>query len=80
MSISPRPSEATVSAPPLYKPEAAAAALDIGRSKLFELIAAGEIETVQIGRSRRVPAAALEKFVARLRGTHADAALAPSGA
>ncbi len=52
----------------LYRPEAAAAALGIGRSKLFELIAAGHIETVQIGRSRRIPAQALEQYVARLRG------------
>ncbi len=51
----------------LYKPEAAAAQLGIGRSKLFELIAAGEIETVQIGRSRRVPAESLTAYVARLR-------------
>lgn len=56
-----------MSATLLYKPEAAAAALGIGRSKLFELIAEGEIETVQIGRSRRVPAQALEDYVARLR-------------
>ena len=54
--------------PLLYKPELAAEHLGIGRSKLFELIAAHEIETVQIGRSRRVPAQALEDYVARLRG------------
>lgn len=53
--------------PLLYKPEAAAEAIGVGRSKLFELIAAGQIETVQIGRSRRVPAQALEDYVARLR-------------
>jgi excisionase family DNA binding protein len=58
----------------LYKPEAAASALGIGRSKLFELIAAGEIETVQIGRSRRVPAQALEEYVARLRQQQMTAA------
>lgn len=51
----------------LYKPEAAAELLAIGRSKLFELIAHGEIETVSIGRSRRIPAQALEDYVARLR-------------
>ncbi len=51
----------------LYKPEAAAAQLGIGRSKMFQLMAEGLIETVQIGRSRRVPAAALENYVARLR-------------
>ncbi len=53
--------------PLLYKPEAAAAALGIGRSKFFELVAAGEIETVRIGRSRRVPAQAIEAYVAQLR-------------
>ncbi len=58
----------------LYKPEAAAAQLGIGRSKLFELIAAGEIETVQIGRSRRVPTEALESYVARLRRQQATSA------
>jgi excisionase family DNA binding protein len=51
----------------LYKIEASAGALGIGRSKMFELITRGEIETVQIGRSRRVPAQALEDYVARLR-------------
>ncbi len=55
--------------PLLYKPEPAAEALGIGRSKLFELIAAGEIETVQIGRSRRIPRAALEAYVQRLQTT-----------
>lgn len=63
-----------MSAPLLYKPEAAAAALGIGRSKTFELIAAGELETVQIGRSRRVPAQALEDYVARLRQRQTTAA------
>ncbi len=53
--------------PLLYKPEAAAGVLGIGRSKLFELIAADQIETVQIGRSRRIPAQALEDYVDRLR-------------
>ncbi|MCW2608730.1 MAG: helix-turn-helix protein [Frankiales bacterium] len=56
----------------LYKPEAAAAALGIGRSKFFELISTGQIETVQIGRSRRIPAQALEDYVARLRGAVAQ--------
>lgn len=51
----------------LYKPEVAASALGIGRSKIFELFADGQIETVQIGRSRRVPADALVAYVERLR-------------
>ena len=43
----------------------AAALLGIGRSKLYELLAAGELPIVRIGRSVRVPAAALEQWVER---------------
>jgi excisionase family DNA binding protein len=45
----------------------AASALHIGRSKLYELIASGELEVVHIGRSVRVPRAAIEAFVEQLR-------------
>ncbi len=45
----------------------AARVLGIGRSTLYELIAAGEIEVVHIGRSARVPVAALHEFVERCR-------------
>jgi excisionase family DNA binding protein len=45
----------------------AARVLGIGRSSLYELIAAGEIEVVHIGRSARVPLAALHEFVDRCR-------------
>jgi excisionase family DNA binding protein len=58
----------------LYRPEAAAQALGISRSTFFELIAAGQIETVKIGRSRRVPAQAIEDYVARLRAGNPAAA------
>jgi excisionase family DNA binding protein len=51
----------------LYKPEDAAAVLGIGRSKVFELMATGALESVQIGRSRRVPRAACVEYVERLR-------------
>lgn len=51
----------------LLKPEQASAQLGIGRAKMFELIASGTIESVKIGRCRRVPAEALEAYVARLR-------------
>jgi excisionase family DNA binding protein len=50
----------------LLRPERAAEVLGIGRSKLYELLAAGEIESVRIGRSRRVPVVAIEEYVARL--------------
>ena len=51
----------------LLKPEEAAEVLGIGRSTLYELLAAGHIESVQIGRSRRIPMAALDEYVQRLR-------------
>ncbi|MHB8465605.1 MAG: helix-turn-helix domain-containing protein [Acidimicrobiales bacterium] len=45
----------------------AARMLSIGRSKAYELIAAGELEVVHIGRAARVPLTSLETFVRRLR-------------
>jgi len=53
--------------PILLAPERAAERLDIGRTKVFELIATGELESVRIGRARRIPLAALEAYVDRLR-------------
>ncbi len=47
--------------------EEAAKRLSIGRTKAFELIAKGELESVMIGRARRIPVQALEPFVAALR-------------
>lgn len=38
------------------------------RSKMYELLASGEIESVKIGKRRLIPEEALENFVARLRG------------
>ncbi len=48
-------------------PEEAADVLSIGRSKLYELLGEGVLESVAIGACRRVPSAALEQFVERLR-------------
>jgi excisionase family DNA binding protein len=58
----------------LLRPEEAAEVLAIGRNKVFELLAAGELESVRVGGSRRVPMACLVEFVARLR--HAGSAAA----
>jgi excisionase family DNA binding protein len=51
----------------LLRPQEAADALGISRSKLYELLRAGEVESVCIARSRRVPVDALNDYVARLR-------------
>lgn len=47
--------------------EEAAEALGIGRSKVYELMAAGLLDSVKIGSSRRVPAEALQEYVLSLR-------------
>jgi excisionase family DNA binding protein len=50
----------------LLKPEEAAMVLGVSRSTLYELLAAGAVESVHIGKSRRVPVTALERYVERL--------------
>ena len=47
----------------LLRPEEAARVLGIGRSKVYELLAAGELPVVRIGRATRIPAAALQRWV-----------------
>jgi excisionase family DNA binding protein len=39
--------------------------LSISRSSLYELMALGEILSIKVGRSRRVPSASIDAFVAR---------------
>jgi excisionase family DNA binding protein len=46
--------------------EEAAAVLGVGRSLMFELIAAGEVATVRVGRLRRVRPEDLRSYVDRL--------------
>ena len=56
----------------LLKPEEAAEMLSIGRSKVYELIGTGELASVRIGSSRRVPTDALIEFVTRLHSPVAE--------
>ena len=56
--------------PLLHPVEEAAQLLGIGRSQMFELIARGDVESVKIGRLRRIPADALTTYVERLRAEH----------
>ncbi len=53
----------------LLTPEEAAKALSISRSKLYELLATNQLESVRIGASRRIPASALDQFVEQCRTT-----------
>ncbi len=46
----------------------AARMIGIGRTKLYELIAAGEVETVKLGKSTRITTASLHDLIRRQRG------------
>jgi excisionase family DNA binding protein len=50
--------------PMLLRVEEVARALSIGRSKVYELIACGELPSITIGSARRVPTEALQKWIA----------------
>jgi excisionase family DNA binding protein len=52
----------------LYRVGEAAELLGISRSKAWELLARGEIESVKIDGARRVSRGAIEAYVARLAG------------
>jgi excisionase family DNA binding protein len=49
----------------LLTAEEAAEALGIGRTSVYALIKSGEIESVQIGRLRRIPSDAISDYVRR---------------
>lgn len=52
----------------LYRVPEAAQKLAISESKLWELLARGDIESVKIDGSRRISPGALDAYVARLAG------------
>ena len=43
-----------------------AEALHVGRSKVFDLIIAGELDSVKIGKLRRIPVTAVHDYATRL--------------
>lgn len=49
--------------PILLRAEEVALQLRVGRTKVFEMLAAGELPVVRIGRSVRVPRRSLEEWV-----------------
>ncbi|WP_426386933.1 helix-turn-helix domain-containing protein [Sphingobium sp. R-21] len=46
----------------------AARMIGVGRTKLYELIAAGEVKTVKLGKATRITTASLHDLVRRQRG------------
>ena len=57
----------------LLRPTEVAELLGFGRSKLYELLATGELPSIRIGGSVRVPAEALRKWVEQRLGAPSDA-------
>ena len=45
----------------------AARMIGVGRTKLYELIAAGEVETVKLGKATRITTASLHDLIRRQR-------------
>jgi excisionase family DNA binding protein len=54
--------------------EEAAQRLRLGRTLVYRLISSGELESVTVGRLRRVPAECLDEYVAALRGARGPGA------
>jgi excisionase family DNA binding protein len=50
--------------------EEAAERLRIGRTLMYSLIKTGEIESVPVGRLRRIPAECIGEYIARLRSAN----------
>lgn len=50
----------------LLTPEEAGGRLGLGRTTVYTLMKTGELESVQIGRLRRIPTSALHEYAARL--------------
>lgn len=50
----------------LYRVEETAQLLGVGRTRVFDLIKGGELRSVKIGNSRRIPAGAIDEYIERL--------------
>lgn len=68
MATRPDPTPPVGTADPMvFTVEEAASQLRIGRSTMYELIATGEVGSITIGASRRIPAEDLRAYVASRR-------------
>ena len=63
--VGPRPERIALS------PDEAAYLIGVSRSRMYELMAAGDIRSVKIGRSRRIPRQALVDYIESLDSGHA---------
>lgn len=53
----------------LLTPEEAAERLSLSRTTVYELVRKGRLQSVKIGRARRIPRAALQEYVETLVGS-----------
>lgn len=51
----------------LLRVEEAAARLGVARTLMYQLVMSGEVESVRVGRLRRIPAVCLDEYVDDLR-------------
>lgn len=49
----------------LYKPTQCQDILNLGRSKIYELLATKQLRSCRVGRAIRIPASALKEYVER---------------
>jgi excisionase family DNA binding protein len=61
----------------VYSVDEAADLLGIGRTFMFHLVATGEIDSFKIGKRRKIPRDALDRYIERLRQEQAAAAGRP---
>ena len=57
----------------LLRVDEAAALLGVGRSFLYSLVQRGEIDSVKLGRARRIPRQELDAYVRRLQEAESTA-------
>ncbi|ADB29517.1 DNA binding domain protein, excisionase family [Kribbella flavida DSM 17836] len=62
----------TNTAPLLLTVEQAAQQLGIGRTTVFALLKSGELESIPLGRLRRIPAECITEYIDRLRAAARD--------
>ena len=62
----------------LYRVDEAAKLCSLGRSKMYQLVMAGEVPSVRIGRAVRIPAGSLTQWVARQQKAAEQAATQPA--
>ncbi|TDW18595.1 helix-turn-helix domain-containing protein [Kribbella kalugense] len=62
----------TTTAPLLLTVEQAAQQLGIGRTTVFALLKSGDLESIPLGRLRRIPAECITEYIDRLRAAARD--------